>query len=48
MEIQDGDLERVHAPLDFVGINLYTRTFVAENASDPRGIAGAAGDTEHG
>jgi beta-glucosidase len=28
MGIQDGDLEEMKAPLDFVGINLYTRTLV--------------------
>jgi beta-glucosidase len=29
MGLRDGDLERVRAPLDFIGINLYTRTLVA-------------------
>jgi beta-glucosidase len=29
MGVRDGDLERVRAPLDFIGINLYTRTIVA-------------------
>jgi beta-glucosidase len=28
MGIRDGDMEKVKAPLDFVGINLYTRTLV--------------------
>ena len=29
MCVRDGDLERVKAPLDFIGINLYMRTIVA-------------------
>jgi beta-glucosidase len=28
MGVRDGDLERMRAPLDFIGINLYTRTLV--------------------
>jgi beta-glucosidase len=28
MGIKDGDLDRMRAPLDFVGVNLYTRTLV--------------------
>jgi hypothetical protein len=28
MGVRDGDLERLRAPLDFLGINLYTRTLV--------------------
>jgi beta-glucosidase len=38
MGIRDGDLERVKAPLDFVGINLYTRTLVRNQPGDPFGI----------
>jgi beta-glucosidase len=37
MGVRDGDLEEVRAPLDFVGINLYTRTRV-EAADDEWGI----------
>jgi beta-glucosidase len=28
MGVRDGDMDRVRAPLDFIGINLYTRTIV--------------------
>jgi beta-glucosidase len=28
MGVRDGDLEKIRAPLDFIGINLYTRTLV--------------------
>jgi len=34
MGIRDGDFERMRAPLDFVGINLYTRTIVAATPGD--------------
>jgi beta-glucosidase len=52
MGVKDGDFERIKAPLDFVGINLYTRTIVAATAADggplalgalPVGIGGDAG-----
>lgn len=38
--IQAGDAERVRAPLDFIGINLYTRTRVAAagGEQDPLGV----------
>jgi beta-glucosidase len=32
MGIREGDLERVQAPLDFVGINLYSRTLVVHDS----------------
>jgi len=35
MGVEPGDMERVRAPLDFIGINLYFRTIVAENPDDP-------------
>jgi beta-glucosidase len=38
MGIRDGDLERVQAPLDFIGINLYTRTRVQAASGDPFGL----------
>jgi len=38
MGIRDGDMERVRAPLDFLGINLYNRTIVADGSGDPLGL----------
>jgi beta-glucosidase len=38
MGIREGDLELVRAPLDFVGINLYTRTIVKNQPGDPFGL----------
>jgi beta-glucosidase len=38
MGVRDGDMERVRAPLDFLGINLYTRTIVAHRPGDPYGL----------
>ena len=35
MGVREGDLERVRAPLDFLGINLYTRTLVRDHPDDP-------------
>jgi beta-glucosidase len=32
--VRPGDMERVRAPLDFVGINLYVRTIVADDPAD--------------
>ncbi|MDZ4278444.1 MAG: family 1 glycosylhydrolase, partial [Dehalococcoidia bacterium] len=32
--VQPGDMEIVQAPLDFIGINLYSRTVVANNPQD--------------
>ncbi len=34
MGVKDGDFERMRAPLDFVGINLYTRTIVRATGGD--------------
>jgi beta-glucosidase len=42
MGIRDGDLALVRAPLDFIGINLYTRTPVAHRDSDPLGMGASA------
>jgi beta-glucosidase len=39
MGVRDGDLERVRAPLDFLGINLYTRTLVAHAPEERNGLA---------
>jgi beta-glucosidase len=38
MGVRDGDLERIRTPLDFLGLNLYTRTLVARAKSDPLGL----------
>src|SRR5262245_28635159 len=42
MGVREGDLERMRAPLDFLGINLYTRTLVAAHPEDPLGIRARA------
>jgi beta-glucosidase len=41
MGVREGDLERVRAPLDFLGINLYTRTLVAHQKEGPLGLDAA-------
>ena len=46
MGIQDGDASRMQAPLDFIGINLYTRTLVREDLGDERGIGAAPVEPE--
>ena len=38
MGVRDGDLERMRAPLDFLGINLYTRTLVKHHEDDTFGL----------
>ena len=44
MGVRDGDLERIRAPLDFLGINLYTRTLVAApRARRPLGLQALRG-----
>jgi len=43
MGVEQGDLERVRAPLDFIGINLYFRTLVADAPDDPLLAARAVG-----
>lgn len=35
MDIRPGDMDAVREPLDFVGINLYTRTIAAADKGDP-------------
>jgi beta-glucosidase len=40
MGVRDGDLERLRAPLDFIGINLYSRVLVKHQPGNPHG-AGA-------
>ena len=42
MGVQEGDLERVRAPLDFLGINLYTRTLVRAAPDDAAGLGAQA------
>jgi beta-glucosidase len=44
---EEGDLERVRAPLDFIGVNLYTRMLVAHHEDDGAGI-GATPAGPHG
>ena len=50
MGVRDGDLEQMHAPLDFIGINLYMRARVAHSdtagwgiAAQPQGMGGDEG-----
>ena len=38
MGIEDGDMDLVRAPMDFIGINLYTRTRVAAQSGGPLNI----------
>jgi beta-glucosidase len=38
MGVRDGDLALLRVPLDFLGINLYTRTLVRANPDDPNGL----------
>lgn len=38
MGVREGDAERMRAPLDFVGVNLYTRTFVRDDPADQNGL----------
>jgi beta-glucosidase len=40
MGVREGDLERLRAPLDFIGINLYSRVLVKHQPDNPHG-AGA-------
>jgi beta-glucosidase len=42
MGIRDDDLSLVRAPLDFIGINLYTRTPIEHRDSDPLGMRAQA------
>jgi beta-glucosidase len=42
MGVRDGDFERMRAPLDFLGINLYTRTLVAHREVEPLGVRAVA------
>ena len=46
--IQDGDLERIHVPLDFLGINYYYRTVVraGDGARDAESVWVGQGDIE--
>lgn len=43
--IRDGDLERIYQPLDFAGLNLYTRLFAYHDPNIP--LAEAMVDEEH-
>ena len=42
MGVREGDMERVKAPLDFLGINLYSRTFVKHATDDAWGVGAIA------
>jgi beta-glucosidase len=42
MGVREGDFERVRAPLDFLGINLYTRTLVRASPQDALGVGAQA------
>ena len=42
MGVREGDLERIRAPLDFIGINLYTRTLVRHHEPDTFGLKAQA------
>jgi beta-glucosidase len=42
MGVREGDMERVRAPLDFVGVNLYSRMLVRANANDRLGLGARA------
>jgi beta-glucosidase len=42
MGVRDGDLERIRAPLDFLGINLYTRSIVRHWEADRVGLKALA------
>ncbi len=42
MGVEEGDLDRVRAPLDFIGINLYSRMIVAAKPDDPIGVGAYA------
>jgi beta-glucosidase len=38
MDVREGDAERIRAPLDFLGINLYTRSQIAHCDGGPLGL----------
>jgi beta-glucosidase len=46
-EIRPGDLERVRVPLDFLGINYYTRAVIAHDGSSPVGFGQIKPDGEY-
>lgn len=48
MGIEAGDLERVRADLDFLGINLYSRTLVRSYPDDPNGLCALPVGTDGG
>lgn len=45
--VQEGDLAQIHQPLDFLGINFYTRSFISTQ-SPPKPAPGAQGFTDMG
>lgn len=49
LDLREGDLERIQIPVDFIGVNLYSRGLVRAHANDPWGFAarvqGMGGDT---
>ncbi len=52
MDVRPGEVEALKEPLDFIGINLYTRTLVADNPADKnlgiRQVPGKGPRTEFG
>ena len=48
MGFQDGDMEQIRAPMDFVGINLYSRTRVTAQSGGPLDIGAVPVPVESG
>jgi beta-glucosidase len=51
MDVRDGDMDLVHEPLDFIGVNLYSRALVAASDEGPYGwrrVEGAGPRTDMG
>ena len=44
--IEDGDLQTISAPLDFLGVNYYTRSVVRSNGADGRPVTVTGDDVE--
>ena len=38
MDIRDGDMEKIEAPMDFIGINNYFRQIITADPNDPNGF----------
>jgi beta-glucosidase len=46
-KVEDGDLDLIHQPLDFLGINFYTRSFISTQ-TPPKPAPGKQGFTDMG